>query len=87
MVPPSIIDYLVVHELAHLRESNYTQEFWSLVSERDPDYRTHAVWLDEYRVQLTSMKQAYSRALGALRRRQIPRGGSSEATNHGVDNQ
>lgn len=52
MAPPDIGDYVVVHELAHLREPNHTDVFWSLVSEHDPDYDTHAQWLEENSVQL-----------------------------------
>ncbi len=37
-LPPSLIDYVLVHELAHLRETNHTPEFWSTVSRLMPDY-------------------------------------------------
>jgi predicted metal-dependent hydrolase len=47
MAPPEIIDYIVVHELAHLRESKHTREFWMIVSEYHPEYRQHAEWLEE----------------------------------------
>jgi predicted metal-dependent hydrolase len=47
MAPLGIIDYVVIHELAHLRESNHTDGFWSLVSEYDPDYVEHSQWLEE----------------------------------------
>ena len=30
-LPPSLIDYVLVHELAHLRATNHTPEFWSIV--------------------------------------------------------
>jgi len=46
MAPPDVIDYIVVHELAHLRESNHTDTFWSLVAEHDPKYEAHASWLE-----------------------------------------
>jgi predicted metal-dependent hydrolase len=52
MAPPDVLDYVVIHELAHLREPNHTDAFWSLVAERDPDYEGHAKWLDENSVRL-----------------------------------
>ena len=47
MAPPEIGRYIIIHELAHLREQNHTDEFWSLVAEYDPDYNDHAQWLQE----------------------------------------
>lgn len=52
MAPPEIVDYIVVHELAHLRESNHTDAFWSLVAEYDPEYEAHAQWLEEHSTRL-----------------------------------
>ncbi|QWC18212.1 SprT family zinc-dependent metalloprotease [Halorubrum sp. 2020YC2] len=47
MAPSDIVDYVVVHELAHLREQNHTDEFWSLVAEHDPEYTEHSEWLED----------------------------------------
>jgi len=47
MAPQEVVDYIVVHELAHLRESNHTDAFWSLVAEHDPRYQEHSRWLEE----------------------------------------
>jgi len=35
---PSLIDYILVHELAHLHETNHTPEFWSIVARLMPSY-------------------------------------------------
>ena len=45
MAPPTILDYVVVHELAHLKERNHSQRFWSLVAEHDASYREARTWL------------------------------------------
>lgn len=52
MAPPEIPEYVVVHELAHLREQNHTNRFWRIVQEHLPDYRERANWLEEHSVEL-----------------------------------
>lgn len=39
MAPPAVIDYVVVHELAHIREHNHSDRFWAVVAEVLPDYQ------------------------------------------------
>jgi len=43
--PPEVLDYVVVHELCHLREPNHSQRFWSLVRQVMPTYEPHKQWL------------------------------------------
>lgn len=52
MAPQEILDYVVLHEVAHLREPNHDDSFWSLVAEYDPEYERHADWLQENSTQL-----------------------------------
>jgi predicted metal-dependent hydrolase len=38
ILPPSLVDYVIVHELAHLQEPNHTPEFWQIVERAMPDF-------------------------------------------------
>lgn len=38
--PQHIVDYVVVHELAHLREMNHSARFWAVVAQHYPDHRS-----------------------------------------------
>ncbi len=48
MSPLSVIDYVVVHELAHLRVKDHSRKFWQLVESIDPDYKAKRKWLREH---------------------------------------
>jgi len=45
MAPMEIIDYIVVHELAHIMEKNHSRAYWNQVERMLPDYRTRRKWL------------------------------------------
>ena len=45
MTPPEIVDYVVVHELAHLKHHNHSVNFWREVEKMLPEYRNRRVWL------------------------------------------
>jgi predicted metal-dependent hydrolase len=45
MAPLEIIDYIVVHELAHVVEKNHSRAFWTQVERMLPDYRPRRKWL------------------------------------------
>lgn len=47
MAPVGIIDYVVVHELVHLRHKNHSKRFWSTVKKILPDFRKSMEWLEE----------------------------------------
>jgi len=48
MAPPSVLTYLVAHELAHLKEFRHTEAFWRTVGEIYPAYEQEERWLEEY---------------------------------------
>lgn len=47
MAPEEVLDYLVVHELCHLKYMDHSKEFWSLVASILPDYRKREQWIEE----------------------------------------
>ncbi len=47
MAPMMVLDYVVVHELAHTKEKNHGQRFWRLVAHQKPAYKQHIKWLKE----------------------------------------
>jgi len=47
MAPLEVIDYVVVHELAHLRVKNHSRKFWKAVEAVCPDYKRYRKWLRE----------------------------------------
>jgi predicted metal-dependent hydrolase len=47
-LPSEIIDYVIIHELMHLKELNHSKRFWELVNMQDPDYKHHRKVLHTY---------------------------------------
>lgn len=45
MAPVPIIEYVVVHELAHLKHLNHSKAFWQEVEAKLPDYKARRAWL------------------------------------------
>lgn len=48
LMPPEILDYVVVHELAHRKEMNHSPAFWAEVERILPDYRERRAWLKAF---------------------------------------
>ncbi|KXS43593.1 MAG: putative metal-dependent hydrolase [Candidatus Frackibacter sp. T328-2] len=45
MAPMSVVDYIVVHELVHLKYPNHSKDFWDLVGTIIPNYKEKQEWL------------------------------------------
>jgi predicted metal-dependent hydrolase len=46
--PPAVSDYLILHELAHLRQMNHSKKFWDLVRTVCPDFELAEQWLKHH---------------------------------------
>lgn len=45
MLPLSVLDYVIVHELAHLEEKSHSPSFWRTVEKVMPNYEEAKTWL------------------------------------------
>lgn len=48
MMPSKVLDYVVIHELAHRIEMNHSKQFWEIVSNVCPEYKLRKLWLKEH---------------------------------------
>lgn len=46
--PSEVIDYVIIHELAHTVHLNHGRAFWDLVAKHDPDHPLHRGWLKRF---------------------------------------
>jgi predicted metal-dependent hydrolase len=58
LAPFEVLDYVVVHELCHLREPNHSRRFWKLVEQRRPGWRAQRDWLHEHGPELLAFRPA-----------------------------
>lgn len=47
LAPPVIFEYVVIHELCHVKHKNHSKDFWQLVADYMPDYLQHRQWLKQ----------------------------------------
>ena len=47
MASLDVIDYILIHELAHIREKNHSKRFWNYLESIIPDYKERRIWLKE----------------------------------------
>lgn len=61
MAPPEVLEYVVVHELCHIKVKNHSSKFWTLVAEHLPDYQLRRSWLKK---EGRSLMMAFSESTG-----------------------
>lgn len=60
MAPLKTIDYVVVHELAHIKFQNHSKDFWNLVEQVLPDYKIYSKWLRDHHYDFDWLSQVSS---------------------------
>ena len=45
MAPEDVVDYVVIHELAHLKHMNHSKKYWTMVDQYCPNWKKHRRWL------------------------------------------
>jgi predicted metal-dependent hydrolase len=58
LAPFQVLDYVVVHELCHLRVPNHSPRFWTLVERSRPAWRDQRDWLREHGAELLAFRPA-----------------------------
>ena len=58
MAPEPVVEYVIIHELAHLKEMNHAKRFWELVAELCPGWRDHRRWLKSHEAGLATSLSA-----------------------------
>jgi predicted metal-dependent hydrolase len=56
LAPLEVLDYVVVHELCHLRVPNHSRRFWALVERHRPHWRQQRGWLRDYGAELLAFR-------------------------------
>ena len=45
MAPVPVLDYIITHEMVHLKYPNHSPDFWNELDKKMPNYREHEAWL------------------------------------------
>jgi predicted metal-dependent hydrolase len=58
LAPLEVLDYVVVHELCHIRVPDHSRRFWRLVESRRPEWRRQRDWLTVHGPELLAFRPA-----------------------------
>jgi predicted metal-dependent hydrolase len=53
MAPIQVLDYIITHEMVHLKHPNHSAEFWNELDKKMPSYREHENWLKQNGVKMS----------------------------------
>jgi predicted metal-dependent hydrolase len=53
MAPVPVLDYIITHEMVHLKYPNHSAEFWNELDKKMPNYREHENWLKQNGVKMS----------------------------------
>jgi predicted metal-dependent hydrolase len=56
LAPFEVLDYVVIHELCHLRVPNHSKRFWALVEKHRPQWREQRAWLRQHGPELLAFR-------------------------------
>jgi predicted metal-dependent hydrolase len=56
LAPLEVVEYVVVHELCHLRVPNHSSRFWTLLEQHRPSWREQRAWLREFGPELLAFQ-------------------------------
>ncbi len=59
VAPSEVAEYVVIHELAHLKHQDHSSRFWGLVESHCPKFREHKKWLREHQIQFEFLDERY----------------------------
>jgi predicted metal-dependent hydrolase len=52
MAPEPVLDYVIIHELCHLKEMSHSRSFWNIVAQYCPKWHEYRDWLDNHNSEL-----------------------------------
>lgn len=53
--PTEVIDYVIIHELAHRTHMDHSKNFWDLVGKFDPEFHKHRGWLKRHGMRIAGI--------------------------------